>query len=123
MDELRLFIGNLKPSTTQQVLREYFSRYGKVTKVDLILDRESRKPRGIAFVNMSTPMEVDAILDARPHKLDGESIVVRHAHLRASKWVALPLQSSGACLSVFNSSICLFAEKQLRWFFVCLRFE
>lgn len=85
VNKLRLFVGNLNPSATQQVLRDLFTRYGKVTKVDVILDRESGKPRGIAFVNMSTPREVEAILDARPHKLNGENIIVRPAHLRASK--------------------------------------
>ncbi|KAL5961689.1 Heterogeneou nuclear ribonucleoprotein A2/B1 [Taenia solium] len=88
VNKLRLFVGNLNPLASQQVLRDHFSRYGKVTKVDVILDREGGKPRGIAFVNMSTPTEVEAILDARPHKLNGESIIVRHAYLRASKGAA-----------------------------------
>nr|CDI70114.1 heterogeneous ribonuclear particle protein; heterogeneous nuclear ribonucleoprotein [Echinococcus granulosus] len=83
VDKLRLFVGSLSPSTTQQALKEHFSHYGNVTRVDVILERESGKPRGIAFVSMSTPQEVEAILEARPHQLSGESIIVRPAYLRA----------------------------------------
>ncbi|KAH9285806.1 Heterogeneous nuclear ribonucleoprotein A1 [Echinococcus granulosus] len=88
VDKLRLFVGSLSPSTTQQALKEHFSHYGNVTRVDVILERESGKPRGIAFVSMSTPQEVEAILEARPHQLSGESIIVRPAYLRPSgyKW-------------------------------------
>ncbi|KAL5966675.1 Heterogeneou nuclear ribonucleoprotein A1 [Taenia solium] len=88
VDELRLFVCNLRPSATRQALREYFSRYGNVTGVDVILDRGSGKPRGIAFVNMTTPREVEAVLEARPHKLSGKGIVVRPAYTRASKGAA-----------------------------------
>uniref|UniRef100_A0A0R3WAZ3 RRM domain-containing protein n=1 Tax=Taenia asiatica TaxID=60517 RepID=A0A0R3WAZ3_TAEAS len=88
VDELSLFVCNLRPSTTQQALREYFSRYGNVTGVNVILDRGSGKPRGIAFVKMTTPREVEAVLEARPHILSGECIVVRPAYTRASKEAA-----------------------------------
>ncbi|VDM35543.1 unnamed protein product [Hydatigera taeniaeformis] len=88
VNKLRLFVGNLSPSITQQELRQHFSHYGKVTSVDVILDRESGKARGIAFVNMSTHVEVEAVLDARPHRLNGESIIVRPAHARALREAA-----------------------------------
>nr|CDS15047.1 daz associated protein 1 [Echinococcus granulosus] len=85
VNELRLSVGNLSTSTGQQALKEYFSRYGNVTGVDIILERKSGMPRGIAFVNMSTPQEVEAVLEARPHQLSGKAIIVRPAYLRASK--------------------------------------
>ncbi|EUB61882.1 DAZ-associated protein [Echinococcus granulosus] len=84
VNELRLSVGNLSTSTGQQALKEYFSRYGNVTGVDIILERKSGMPRGIAFVNMSTPQEVEAVLEARPHQLSGKAIIVRPAYLRAS---------------------------------------
>ncbi|CDS39898.1 daz associated protein 1 [Echinococcus multilocularis] len=85
VDELRLFVGNLSTSTGQQALKEYFSRYGNVTSVNIILERKSGMPRRIAFVNMSTPQEVEAVLEARPHQLSGETIIVRPAYSQASK--------------------------------------
>ncbi|VDM18129.1 unnamed protein product [Hydatigera taeniaeformis] len=88
VDELRLFVSNLKPSATQQSLEEYFSHYGTVTAVDMIPYRKGARPRDIAFVNMATPQEVEAVLKARPHQLSGEYIVVRPAFLPASKEAA-----------------------------------
>ncbi|KAL5972099.1 DAZ-associated protein 1 [Taenia solium] len=85
VDKLRLLVGNLNPSTTQPALRNYFTRYGSVMDVDVVRDRGSGQPRGIAFVKLSTPQELEAVLEARPHHLNGESIVIRPAYLRAPK--------------------------------------
>ena len=48
-----LYVGNMAFSTTEDQLREVFSQYGTVTKVQLIMDRETGRPRGFAFVEMS----------------------------------------------------------------------
>lgn len=85
MDELRLFVGNLGSSTTRQALEDYFSRYSKVTGLDLILKPGSEWPQGYAFVKMTTPQEVMAVLAACPHQLKGKRIVVRLAYSRISK--------------------------------------
>ncbi|VDK43930.1 unnamed protein product [Taenia asiatica] len=84
-NELRLFVRYREPSTSQQDLKEYFSRYGNVRSVVLIRERASGMARGIAFVEMSTAQEVEAVLEARPHQVSGESMVVRPAHRRASR--------------------------------------
>ncbi|EUB57180.1 Heterogeneous nuclear ribonucleoprotein A1 [Echinococcus granulosus] len=62
VDKLRLFVGSLSPSTTQQALKEHFSHYGNVTRVDVILERESGKPRGIAF-NLQEAMAMQKSLE------------------------------------------------------------
>src|SRR5215207_2200961 len=48
-----LYVGNMAFSTTEERLREVFSQYGTVTKVQVIMDRETGRPRGFAFVEMS----------------------------------------------------------------------
>lgn len=40
-----LYVGNMSFSTTEDQLREVFSQYGTVTKVQLIMDRETGRPR------------------------------------------------------------------------------
>ncbi|VDO01249.1 unnamed protein product, partial [Rodentolepis nana] len=67
VDKLRLFIGNLNPSVSREMLKEHFSRFGTVTKVDIICNRQSSKPRGMAFVNMSSEEEVEGVLKGCPH--------------------------------------------------------
>ena len=50
----RLFIGNLSYNVTEQELREAFTGEGiEVRSVRVALDRETSRPRGFAFVEMS----------------------------------------------------------------------
>lgn len=75
-------MGNLNPSVNKEMLREYFSKFGSVTKTDLIYEKGSANPRGIAFVNMSIKQEVEAVLNRRPHLLNGKQIIVRLAYAK-----------------------------------------
>jgi RNA recognition motif-containing protein len=58
----RLYIGNLPYSATDQSLRDTFSRCGTVESADVIIDRETGKAKGFAFVEMSTPEEALAAI-------------------------------------------------------------
>ena len=49
----RLYVGNLPYSTGDAELRELFETHGEVTEVHLVLDRDSGRPRGFAFVAMA----------------------------------------------------------------------
>uniref|UniRef100_A0A0R3T7P5 RRM domain-containing protein n=1 Tax=Rodentolepis nana TaxID=102285 RepID=A0A0R3T7P5_RODNA len=82
---LRLFIGNLNPSVSREMLKEHFSRFGTVTKVDIICNRQSSKPRGMAFVNMSSEEEVEGVLKGCPHLLGGKVLIVRKAYKKNSE--------------------------------------
>ena len=47
-----IYVGNLNYSTTEEDLNELFSQYGNVESVKLIMDRETKRPRGFGFVEM-----------------------------------------------------------------------
>lgn len=49
---MKLYVGNLPFSSTEDDIRELFSQYGTVTSVSLITDRETGAPRGFGFVEM-----------------------------------------------------------------------
>ena len=49
----KLFIGGINFNTTEDMLKECFSKYGEVTQLRLIRDRETGKSRGFAFVTFS----------------------------------------------------------------------
>ncbi len=51
---MKIFVGNLAFSTTEDELRELFEEYGAVTSVELVSDRETGRPRGFAFVEMES---------------------------------------------------------------------
>jgi RNA recognition motif-containing protein len=50
----KLFVGNLSYNATEADLRDLFAQTGEVASVKVILDRDTGRPRGFAFVEMST---------------------------------------------------------------------
>ena len=76
-----LYVGNMSFSTSEDQLREVFSQYGTVTKVQLIMDRETGRPRGFAFVEMSDGGD-QAIAALNGTQLDGRALTVNEAKPR-----------------------------------------
>ena len=57
--EVKLYVGNLSKSTTQDELNELFTQAGEVSAAEVIKDRKSGESKGFAFVTMSTQSEAD----------------------------------------------------------------
>jgi len=73
----KLLIGNLSFETSETALRELFSRAGRVQSVNLVIDPQSGKKKGFAFVEMGTNAEAEKakrFLDGAD--MDGRSIVI-----------------------------------------------
>jgi RNA recognition motif-containing protein len=79
----KLYVGNLPFSTTEADLRRLFEQHGAVDSVAVITDRETGRPRGFAFVEMSDANGAAAamqVLDGR--QLEGRAIRVSEAQER-----------------------------------------
>jgi RNA recognition motif-containing protein len=80
----RLYVGNLSYNTTEMALREAFGQVGTVADAKVVMDRETGRPRGFAFVEMSTEQEAqEAIQQLNGRELDGRAINVNEAQERA----------------------------------------
>ncbi len=76
----KLFIGSLSILTTEEMLRQLFSQYGRVVSLSLITDRITGKSRGFGFVEMETgEVAQDAIAKLNGFTVDGRTIVVKEA--------------------------------------------
>ena len=76
----KLYVGNLPFSVTETELRELFGRHGSVDSVNVITDRETGRPRGFAFVEMSEPSAAtDAIKALDGTQLGGRALKVNEA--------------------------------------------
>ena len=64
----RLYVGNIPFSASEDELREAFAAHGEVTAVDVIMDRETGRPRGFAFVEMADESAARAAIES----LDGK---------------------------------------------------
>jgi cold-inducible RNA-binding protein len=57
--DTKLYIGNLPYSTTDDELRNLFSQAGTVTSATVIMERETGRSKGFAFVEMSNQSEAE----------------------------------------------------------------
>jgi RNA recognition motif-containing protein len=64
---MSIYVGNLSYQVTEEDLKETFAEYGTVGRVQIPSDRETGRPRGFAFVDMSSDTEEAAAIEA----LDG----------------------------------------------------
>jgi RNA recognition motif-containing protein len=80
----RLYVGNLSFQTTEATLSAAFADGGrKVSKVELMTDRETGSSRGFAFVEMATDEDARAAIEALDGKqLDGRPLRVNEAEER-----------------------------------------
>ncbi len=59
-----IFVGNLDITVTEQQLQEVFAAHGAVETVTMVMDRDTGRPRGIAFVEMTQAAEAGAAIAA-----------------------------------------------------------
>ena len=59
----KLYVGNMSYSTTEDDLRNLFQQAGTVVSVAVIKDRESGRPKGFAFVEMSNQAEAQKAIE------------------------------------------------------------
>ena len=82
----KLFVGNLSYNTTENDLNDAFAAHGTVLEANLMMDRATGRPRGFAFVTMSTPEEAQKAIEALNGKsLDGRELTVNVARPREDR--------------------------------------
>jgi RNA recognition motif-containing protein len=75
----KIYVGNLPFSATEDEVRALFSAHGDVQSVALPNDRETGRPRGFGFVEMSTSDAPKAIAALNGHSIEGRSLRVNEA--------------------------------------------
>ncbi|MDH3892421.1 MAG: RNA-binding protein [candidate division Zixibacteria bacterium] len=80
---MNIYIGNMSFDTTETQLRQAFEGYGEVSSVRMITDRDSGKPKGFAFVEMTGRDEAKAaVVGLKGHELNGRTLTVDEAKPR-----------------------------------------
>ncbi|ELR62200.1 Heterogeneous nuclear ribonucleoprotein G, partial [Bos mutus] len=76
----KLFIGGLNLETDEKSLEATFGKYGRISEVLLMKDRETNKSRGFAFITFESPADAKAaVRDMNGKSLDGKAIKVAQA--------------------------------------------
>ena len=77
---MQIYVGNLNYRSTEDDIREAFEQFGSVERVQIIIDKETNRPRGFAFVQMPDDTEGRAAIDGLNGKdLQGRSLRVNEA--------------------------------------------
>jgi RNA recognition motif-containing protein len=78
---MSIYVGNIAYSVSEEDIKEVFADYGTVKRVTVPMDRETSRPRGFAFVEMSADAEEDAAIEA----LDGAEWLGREIRVNKAR--------------------------------------
>ncbi len=80
---MKIYVGNLSYSTTEEQLREKFVEHGEVEEVTVVTDRYTGRARGFGFVTMPNSEEAKTAIEAlNSLELDGRTLKVSEAQPR-----------------------------------------
>ncbi len=81
-----MYVGNLPFSATEDELRDAFGQFGPVAEVNLMMDRETGRPRGFAFIAMETREGMEAAIRELDGKdFGGRNLTVNEARPREER--------------------------------------
>ncbi|MEO5928908.1 MAG: RNA-binding protein [Candidatus Kapaibacterium sp.] len=83
---VNMYVGNIPYSVTEEDLRQAFGEFGTVTSASIIIDKETGRPRGFGFVEMSSKEEGErAIQEMNGKDWMGRSLTVNEAKPREQR--------------------------------------
>ncbi len=83
---MKLYVGNLPYSFTEQDLSDLFKDYAEFISAKLIADRDSGRSKGFGFVEIGSDEEgKKAIEELNKKDIDGREIVVNEARPREER--------------------------------------
>ncbi len=82
----KLFVRNLSFKTTEDELHELFGTHGEVKSAKIITDRETGRPRGFAFVEMTSQQDAESAIRALDiREFGGRQLYVAFSEPREGK--------------------------------------
>ena len=75
----KIYVGNLPFTASEAEVRALFSQHGTVESVSLPTDRETGRPRGFGFVEMSQADAARAIQNLNGYSMNGRALRVNEA--------------------------------------------
>ena len=106
---MKIFLGNLPYSMTENELQILLETYGTVLKTNLAVDRETGRPRGFGFAEMPDPAQANAAIAAlNGQEISGRKLTVNEAR---PKNTGSGKDSGRNCCGVFRK---LFRKREIQ---------
>jgi RNA recognition motif-containing protein len=94
---MKIYVGNLSFSATEDVIKEAFAQFGTVITVNIIKDKFSGNSKGFAFVEMQDAQEAQRAIDALNNKdLMGRPLRVNEARPQEENRDRYPRSNGGS---------------------------
>lgn len=82
---MKLYVGNMPFSMSEEDLRTLFAQHGEVQSCNVIMDRNTGRPRGFGFIEMSDDDAKKAMAALHEHEVDGRNLNVNEAKPRENR--------------------------------------
>jgi RNA recognition motif-containing protein len=83
---VNIYVGNLSYKMTEEELEAVFGQYGTVLSAKIVVDRETNRSKGFAFVEMEDDAAAnEAISELNNKELGGRNLRVNEARPREEK--------------------------------------
>jgi RNA recognition motif-containing protein len=79
MQQNKLYVGNLPYTVDEAQLRDLFSKYGEIDELALIMDRDTGRSKGFAFVTFATQQAAEKALAENGKDVGGRPLRVNIA--------------------------------------------
>lgn len=74
MSQSKIYVGNLSYNTTEDELRDYFSEFGNIEDIKLIIDFKTGRSKGFAFVTYVSDQDCDVATAKAIDKANGADL-------------------------------------------------
>ena len=81
----KLYVGNLPFTATEDAVRALFAPHGTVEKISLITDRDTGRPRGFGFVEMSNADASRAMQALNGTDFGGRALTINEARPKSER--------------------------------------
>jgi cold-inducible RNA-binding protein len=83
---MKLYVGNLAYSTTNESLQTMFAEFGEVQSAQVVMDRDTGRSKGFGFVELTSPQAAQAAISALNGKdVNGRQLTVNEARPREER--------------------------------------
>ena len=82
---MKLYVGNMPFSMSEEDLRTLFSQHGEVQSCNVIMDRNTGRPRGFGFIEMNDDDAKKAMSALHEHEVEGRKLNVNEAKPREDR--------------------------------------
>ena len=79
MSQNKLYVGNFPYSVSEQELRGIFEPYGDIQELAMIMDRDTGRPKGFAFITFANQQAAETALEQNGKDLGGRPLKVNMA--------------------------------------------